>query len=101
MKIELYGMTAINPINFPDEVEIRVLPLSPDNDAWLGGSFSMKPYRSWGWVRFHYAVSSYQFDETEAHLKNGECANLVRGPIVMEVPDETTFPDGARFRRLD
>lgn len=101
MKIELYGMTAINPIHFPDELEIRVLPLSPDDDRWLGGSFSMKPYRSWEWVRLHHPVPGYQFDETEAHLRNGECANLAKGLVPMEVADETIFPDGAHFRRID
>ena len=61
----------------------------------------MTPYRSWEWVRFHYPVPGYQFDETEAQLRNGECANLVKGLAVMEVPDETTLPEGAHFRRVE
>jgi hypothetical protein len=93
-------MVVINPINFPADLEIQVLPLSNENDTPLGGLFSMHSHRSWEWIRGHYPVPVYQFEETEGYLKTGARANLVRGNIIIEVPDDTTFPAGAHFRQM-
>lgn len=97
MRRELYAMIVINPISFPDDLEIRVFPLSRKNDTRLGGFIEMSPHRSWEWVRNQYPVREDYLNEVEGYLKAGELANLICGNIVIDLPDGMEFPadDGA------
>jgi hypothetical protein len=97
MKIKIYAMTVINPIVFPEDLEIQVVPLSPENDTPLGGLFSMIPHRSWEWIRSHYPIRSDYFDEIEGYLKAGQRANLVRAETDIDIPADSTLPAGAKY----
>ena len=100
MRVEIYAMIVITPISFLEDLQIQVVPLSRDNDAPLGGNFSLLEHHTWDWVRNQYPVREGYVAEVEGYLKAGERANLVRGAAVMEVPDDTEFPVGAEVRRL-
>ncbi len=85
----VYSMTVLNPIRFPDEIEIQIHPLDPKTDQRTGGEiFICEERRSWEWIRSSYPIStpSY-FDEVEGYLKQGLRANLVRGDHPVTVAD--------------
>jgi Fic family protein len=90
---ELYAMIVINPISFPDDLEIRVVPLSRENEMPIGGSLTMREHRSWEWVRNHYPVRADYLEEVEGYLKAGQAANLVRGETVVNIPEDMKFPE--------
>ncbi len=86
-------MIAVKPISFPDDLEVRVYPLSRKNDAWLGGFFPMTSHRTWDWVLRQYPLREEVFEDAKRHLEAGETANLVRGEMTIDLPEDAEWPD--------
>jgi hypothetical protein len=85
----VYSMVVLNPINFPDEIEIQYHPLDPVTEQPTGGCYSLSEHRSWGWIRNSWPIANpAYFDECEGYLKQGFRANLVRGEHLLTVDDE-------------
>lgn len=90
MRASVYGAVVINPVNFPDDLEILIFPLRSDGSP-IGGSFPLTEHRSWEWVckRYPGAVHS------ENQLRAGERANVLVASLVGEFPDDVKFPADA------
>jgi len=72
-----HSMTVLNPINFPDEIEIQIHTLDPITQEPTGGFYPCKQHRSWEWIRKAYTANDpAYFDECEAYLREGLKANL-------------------------
>jgi hypothetical protein len=89
MEKSVYSMVVLNPINFPDEIEIQYHPLDPATDRPTGGCYTLTEYRSWEWIRSSWPLANpAYFDECEEYLKQGLRANLARGEHRVTVDDE-------------
>jgi hypothetical protein len=96
MRVQIYAGLVVNPVKFPDELEVRIFPLRRSDGKALGGSFPMLPMRSWDWMKEMYPIS----EEQERTLRAGQGINLLEGSIVAEFAFGTQFPDGATYEIL-
>ena len=88
MKKVLYSMTVLNPISFPDEIEISFHGLDPQTEQPTGENYTQKERRTWEWIRSAFPLSNMgYFDECEGYLKQGLRANLSRGEHVIYLDD--------------
>ena len=84
-------MVVLNPINFPDEIEIQYHPLDPVTQHPTGGYYTLAQRRSWEWIRNSWPLANpAYFDECEGYLKQGLLANLARGDHSVTVEDAPT-----------
>ena len=89
---DISGTVIILPVNFPNEVEIRVVPHSKKTGLAFDGSFPIKPHRSWAWVRQFYAVRTAHLDACEQVLSEGKPVTLVVGEFPVEFEKESDYP---------
>jgi hypothetical protein len=97
MRVRIYGAIVAKPIKFPDELEMRILPLHKDGGISLGVSYTMDEIRTWDWVRNRYPLTQ----EGEERIKGGEAIEVFRGSVVTGCPDGTEFPVGSDVTILD
>ena len=91
---KVYGMLAVAPVDFPNEVELRVYPHDKETGLATGGCYPYIEHRSWEWVRSYVPLVPCAWAEIEQNLKDGNCAALGLGEYSISLPDGT---DGARI----
>jgi len=92
MKCKVYGMLAAAPIDFPDEVELRVYPHDRETGLGYDGCYAYGEHRSWEWVRTFVPLVPHAWPEIEERLRGGECAALHLGEHTIDLPDGTEGP---------
>ncbi|HEY6846127.1 MAG TPA: hypothetical protein VI320_07925 [Terracidiphilus sp.] len=96
MRVQIYAGLIVKPVKFPDELEVRIFPLSRSDGKALGGSFPMLPMRTWDWMKKMHPIS----EEQERSLRAGQDINLLEGSIVADFAYGTQFPDDATYEIL-
>jgi len=92
MECKVYGMLAVAPVDFPNDLELRVYPHDKETGLAFGGFYPNTEHRTWEWVRSHIPLVPYGWAEIEEGLKNGECAALGLGEYSMNLPDGADGP---------
>jgi hypothetical protein len=83
MQTPMNSITGLNPINFPNEIEIQIHTLDPITQEPTGRFYSHKRYRSWEWICTAYTVTGPAYlDECEKYLKEGLRVNLSQRSIL-------------------
>jgi hypothetical protein len=89
MRREIYGDIVVSPIRFPDELELRVYPLSRKDDRPLVANIPINDHHSWEWVRGRFPGA--RLDEVEGLLKAGKAAILLRGVHPVDLPEDAVI----------
>lgn len=92
----VYGAVVVNPISFPDELEIQVCPAAR-KDNTIHGSMTIVPHRSWDWIRQHYPIRPESLLVAEGSLKDGKPFNLPPAEVWVNLPDGVNWPNRLDF----
>jgi hypothetical protein len=83
MQMPVDSITVLNPINFPNEIEIQIHTLDPITQEPTGRFYPHKQHCSWEWICNAYTVTDpAHFDECEEYLKEGIRVNLSHRDIL-------------------
>jgi len=94
MRVSIFGALVAQPVNFPDEIEVKLFPLRSADCSRIGRSaWSFEERRTWDWLKRTHPIAP----DAEEHIKNGEAVRLVTGPIVATLPDDSSFPEGCEY----
>jgi hypothetical protein len=81
-----YSMAVLNPIDFPEDIEIQYHGLDPQTERPTGEVVVCSTHRSWEWIRNYWPISNRSYlDECAGYLQQGVRANLARGEHSVEV----------------
>jgi hypothetical protein len=97
MRARIFGALVAKPINFPDDLEIRLFPVRRHDESQIGGSYPFEDHHSWDWVQRRYPVNS----EGEARIKAGESIQVFRGDVTTGFPEGSEFPAGSDVTILE
>lgn len=91
MRARIYADVVVNPVSFPDDIEIVLYPLRRSNDTPLGGVFTMSEHHSWKWVCDHYSPTK----EAAENIAAGNRVKVYGGHVMADFRDDTMFPSEA------
>ena len=89
---KIYGMLAVAPINFPNEVEMRIYPHDKKTGLQYGGFYSYAEHKTWQWVRSFVPLVPHAWADIEMNVKDGKCAALGLGEYSIDLPDGMKGP---------
>lgn len=92
MEHKVYGMLAAAPIDFPNEVELRIYPHDKETGLEYGGFYPYTEHRSWQWMQSFIPLVPHAWAELEQRLRDGACIPLVLGEHSIDLPDGTEGP---------
>ena len=92
MECTVYGKLVAVPIDFPNEVQLRVLPHDRETRLELRGSYPYIEHKSWRWLRETSPLMPHEWSVIEERLKNGLCAEVGFGEFSMDLPDGAEGP---------
>jgi len=92
MRCKIYGMFAAAPVDFPNEVELRIYPHDKETSLASGGFYPYIEHRSWEWVRSRVPLVEYAWANIEQELRGGNCAALHLGEHSIDLPDGAEGP---------
>jgi len=89
---KVYGMLAAAPIDFPDEIELRVYPHDKETGLGYGGFYSYTERRSWQWMQSFIPLVPHAWADIEQKMMEGGCVPLGLGEHSIDLPDEVEGP---------
>ena len=76
MNCKIYGMLAVAPIDFPNDLEMRIYPHDRETGLGLSGCYPYSEHRSWEWLRTFVPIEPYAWAALEQNLREGKCVPL-------------------------
>lgn len=92
--ISVYGRLAIAPIQFPEEVELRVHAKDRKTSEPLGWFITVFPHRTWQWVCERFRLTDEEIAEAAGHLEAGAAWGIRDGIFNTPLDDGQVLPDG-------
>jgi hypothetical protein len=86
-------MLAVEPIDFPNNLELRVYPHDRETGLGLPGCYPYSDHKTWEWLRATAPIEAYAWAALEQNLREGKCVPLgILGEHEIDLPDGADGP---------
>ena len=93
MNCKVYGMLAVAPIDFPNDLEMRIYPHDRETGLQLTGCYPYSEHRTWEWLRSFTPLEPWAWAPLEENLRAGKTVPLgMLGEHPIELPDDAEGP---------